>query len=72
MNTRIGINYGHHLKTYSQTDVDEDLNYLKSLGFTKIRIAMPTYSGNPIDYITPNRICYNVRQMSLRAKAFGF
>jgi hypothetical protein len=40
----IGMNYGHQT-TYDSTQAESDYTYLYSIGVTRVRIAMPTYSA---------------------------
>lgn len=37
----LGINYGHQLGTYDSSVASSDLDYLKSIGITKLRVAFP-------------------------------
>ena len=52
----IGMNYGHQA-SYDSSVVESDLTYLASLGFTRLRLAMPTYGftiagSNSADLVT--------------------
>lgn len=44
----IGINYGHQA-TYDTTQTESDFTYLRALGVSRLRIAMPPYDGNLTD-----------------------
>lgn len=65
MTVKIGMNYGHQpASSYSGAQADSDFAYLKRLGFTNIRIAMPPYDSTTS--------LPNVQDMIVRAVAHGF
>ncbi len=65
MTVKIGMNYGHQpSSSYSGAQADADFAYLKRLGFTNIRLAMPTYDSTTS--------LPNVQDMAIRAVAHGF
>lgn len=59
----IGVNYGHQA-TYDPVQTEADYAYLQSIGITRLRIAMPTY--------TWAQGIANCQDMVVRALAHGF